>query len=158
SDIDDALFGGPEQGAPAGAGPAPQPPPANAEAPPAQPEGAPAPEAQAAPPPAMARTGAPAPAPVATAPMPPPAVGVEFTPVAVSPGTDTGTAVSHSIADLRSQLEGLESKLAANAQHFTDLRNSGAQAAGSYQDAAAHISARLSGGTTRGNPELISEW
>jgi hypothetical protein len=90
--------------------------------------------------------------------MAPPSVGGEFTPIAVAPGADTGTSVSHTIASLRSQLEGLESKLAANAQHFTDVRNSGAQAAASYQGAAANISARLAGGTTRGNPELISQW
>jgi hypothetical protein len=90
--------------------------------------------------------------------MAPPSVGGEFTPIGVSPGADTGTTVSHSIASLRSQLEGLETKLGGNAQHFADLRNGGAQGASAYQDAAAQISARLGSGTTRSNPELISEW
>jgi hypothetical protein len=156
-DIDEALFGPPEAAAPPAGNAPPQQAQAQTEAQPAPAQGevqpaAPAP--QAAPPqPAPA-----APPPVATAQMAPPAVGGEFTPVTVAPGADTGTTVGHTIATLRSQLEGLESKLAANAQHFADLRNSGGQAAASYQDATGHIQARLSGGTTRGNPELIGEW
>jgi hypothetical protein len=162
AEIDDTLFGPPEAGAPPAAGA-----PAQAEAQPAQApaEGQAAPPTEGAPPPAgqaaspqAAPAAAPPPAPVATAPMAPPAVGGEFTPIAVAPGADTGTTVSHTITTLRSQLESLESKLGASAQHFIDLRNSGAQAAASYQDAAGHIQARLSGGTTRGNPELINEW
>jgi hypothetical protein len=162
-EIDEALFGPPEA-APPPAGNAPQQQaqaqteaqpavaPAQGGTQPAAPE--PAPQA-ASPQPAPA---VPAPAPVATAQMAPPAVGGEFTPVMVAADADTGTTVGHTIATLRSQLEGLESKLAANAQHFTDLRNSGGQAAASYQEATGHIQARLSGGTTRGNPELIGEW
>ena len=41
---------------------------------------------------------------------------------------------------------------------LTDLRNQGAGAAGSYQEAKAHITTRLQVGTTRGNPELVAEW
>lgn len=158
-EIDNALFGPPEAaapapaGAPANANESQQTAPAQGQTPgAAAPVPAPAAAAQPAP------STAPPPAPVATTQMAPPAVGGEFTPIAVAPGSDTGTTVSHTIATLRSQLEGLESKLASNAQHFTDLRNSGAQSATSYQDATAQISARLSEGTTRGNPELISQW
>jgi hypothetical protein len=163
ADIDQSLFGAPEQAGPppANTSAAEQPAPVQGEAPPAQGEAAPAPGEAApegAPPPQAAPVTAPRPAPVASAQMAPPAVGGEFTTVQVAPGADTGTTVSHTIAGLRSQLEALESRLAANAQHFTDARNSGAQAAASYQSAAAGISARLAGGTTRGNPELISEW
>jgi hypothetical protein len=156
-DIDDALFGPPEAGAPPPAGAPQQAAPAQGASQTAPGEAAPAPGA-APPPPQAGSAVAPPPAPVATTQMAPPAVGGEFAPIAVSPGADTGTTVSHSIATLRSQLEGLESKLASNAQHFMDLRNTGSQAAAGYQDATAHVSARLSGGTTRGNPELISEW
>lgn len=158
-DIDNALFGATEGVTPPPANAEAAQPPAQGEAPPAQAEAAPPPGQPSVPPPQQpAPAVAPPPAPVATAQMAPPAVGGEFTPINVAPGADTGTTVSHSIATLRSQLEGLESKLASNAQHFTDLRNSGTQAAASYQDATGHISARLSGGTTRGNPELIGEW
>jgi hypothetical protein len=147
--IDNALFGG-------GTGETAQPP-ANAAPRPAQQQAAQQPPATA-PAPQPAPVAAPAPPPVATAPLAPPPVGGEFTPVTVQPGADTGTTVSHTIASLRSQLEALESKLAANAQHFTDLRSTGSQDAASYQGATGEISARLSAGTTRGNPELISQW
>jgi hypothetical protein len=156
AEIDETLFG-PEQAAPA------QPAGSNAGQEQAQAQAAQAPAQGEAPPagaaaPPAAPAAAPAPAPVASAPMAAPAVGGEFTPVGVAPGSDTGTTVSHTIATLRSQLEGIESKLGANAQHFTDLRGVGGQAAASYQDATGRISARLAGGTTRGNPELIGEW
>ncbi len=157
AEIDESLFGPTEAAAPPSANAAEQP--APAEAAPAQAQAAPPPaQPGGSPPQQPAPMAAPPPAPVATAQMAPPAVGGEFAPISVAPGANTGTAVSHSVATLRSQLEGLESKLASNAQHFTDLRNSGAQAATSYQDAAGRISARLAGGTTRGNPELIGEW
>jgi hypothetical protein len=157
SSIDDALFAGPPEPAARPATAAQAPAQAQPEAAQAQGEAAPAPQGAAAPPPAPA-AAAPAPAPVASAQMPPPVVGGEFTPVTVSPGADTGTTVGHSIGTLRSQLEALETKLGNNAQHFTDLRNSGAQGASAYQSATAQISARLGAGTTRSNPELISEW
>ena len=59
---------------------------------------------------------------------------------------------------MRAQVSGLESKLAANAQRLSDLRNSGAGAAGSYQESKAQITTRLQVGTTKGNPELVSQW
>ncbi len=55
-------------------------------------------------------------------------------------------------------MAGLQQKLAANSARLADLRNQGAGAAGSYQEAKAHITTRLQVGTTRGNPELVAEW
>ncbi len=81
-----------------------------------------------------------------------------ITPVAIDPGSDTGTAVSQTIQSLRAQVSGLEGKLATNAQRLAELRANGANAAGSYQQAKAHITTRLQVGTTKGNPELVSEW
>jgi len=81
-----------------------------------------------------------------------------ITPVAIEPGPDTGTAVNKTIQTLRSQMSGLETKLAANAQRLSDLRSAGAAAAGAYQGAKARITTRLQMGTTKGNPELVSEW
>jgi hypothetical protein len=101
----------------------------------------PAPTAEAPP---MAAGGA---APVAT-----------ITPVAIDPGSDTGTQVNKTIQTLRGQVSGLETKLAANAQRLGDLRNTGAGAAGAYQESKARITTRLQVGTTKGNPELVSEW
>jgi hypothetical protein len=118
-----------------------------------QADAGPPPDAGTAPP-----TAAPAPsaAPVASAgglaPM------VTITPVAIEPGSDTGTAVNKTIQSVRIQVSGLETKLAANAQRLADLRNAGAGSAGSYQEAKAQITTRLQVGTTKGNPELVSQW
>jgi hypothetical protein len=81
-----------------------------------------------------------------------------ITPVSVENGPDTGTGVNKTIQSLRAQVAGLQQRLAANAQRLVDLRNQGAGAAGSYQEAKAHITTRLQVGTTRGNPELVAEW
>ena len=81
-----------------------------------------------------------------------------ITPVTIDNGPDTGTAVNKTIQSLRAQVAGLQQKLAANSQHLADLRNQGAGAAGSYQEAKARITTRLQIGTTRGNPELVAEW
>jgi hypothetical protein len=81
-----------------------------------------------------------------------------ITPVTIEQGPDTGTAVNKTIQTLRAQMSGLEGKLAANAQRLSDLRNAGAQAAGAYQESKARITTRLQVGTTKGNPELVSEW
>jgi hypothetical protein len=81
-----------------------------------------------------------------------------ITPVTIEAGADTGTAVNKTIQSLRAQVSGLQSRLAANSGQLAGLRNSGAGAAGAYQEAKAHITTRLQVGTTRGNPELVAEW
>jgi hypothetical protein len=111
-------------------------------------------------PPTAADTAAP---PSAAAPMAAPVTAgaapvATITPVSVENGPDTGTAVNKTIQSLRAQVAGLQQRLAANAQRLVDLRNLGAGAAGSYQEAKAHITTRLQIGTTRGNPELVAEW
>ncbi len=83
---------------------------------------------------------------------------VTITPVNIEPGADTGTQVNRTIQTLRTQMMGVESKLAANAQRLADLRNQGAASAGAYQGAKALITTRLQVGTTKGNPELVSQW
>lgn len=98
-------------------------------------------------------------APVAAAPLSAGAAPVAtITPVNIENGPDTGTAVNKTIQSLRAQVAGLQQKLSANSQRLADLRNQGAGAAGSYQEAKAHITTRLQIGTTRGNPELVAEW
>ena len=54
---------------------------------------------------------------------------IAITPVTIEPGSNTGTAVSATIATLRGQIATLEEHLAANAAHLTELRNQGADAA-----------------------------
>lgn len=112
--------------------------------------------------PAAADAGAMA-APSANLPPPPSAGGgiapvATITPVTIESGPDTGTQVNKTIQTLRSQMAGLEGKLGANAQRLSDLRNNGAGAATAYQESKARITARLQIGTTKGNPELVSEW
>jgi hypothetical protein len=81
-----------------------------------------------------------------------------ITPVTIEPGSDTGTAVSKSVASLRAQVSALQGSLQGNAQRYADLRGSGAAAASAYHEARGRITARLQIGTTRGNPELVGEW
>jgi hypothetical protein len=97
-------------------------------------------------------------APVAMAPSSGGAPVATITPVTIDAGADTGTAVNKTIQSMRAQVAGLQQKLAANSARLGDLRNQGAGAAGSYQEAKAHITTRLQVGTTRGNPELVAEW
>lgn len=153
--IDEMLFGG-------GTEQAAQPP---ATAPAAPEGGAPGTTAPQAAPAAAPETPAPAsatlvppPAAVTTTEAAPASAGGEFTTVPVQPGGETGTTVSHTIESLRTQLQGIETKLAGDAQHFADLKNSATQTSTAYQDATAHIATHLGAGTTRGNPQLINEW
>jgi hypothetical protein len=87
-----------------------------------------------------------------------PGVMSVITPVAIAPGADTGTGVNKTVQQLRSQIMTLENHLAANAQRLADIRNANASSANTYQEAKAHIMTHLQLGTTRGNPELVSQW
>ena len=97
-------------------------------------------------------------APTSSSPSSGPAPVVAITPVPIEGGANTGTAVSASIATLRGQVQTLEDHLAANASKLTDLRNQGAESAMAYHESKARITTRLQVGTTRGNPELVTEW
>ncbi len=103
-----------------------------------------------------------APAPRTAGPSAAPATGMgtvaTITPVSIEPGSDTGTAVSKTVANLRSNLSSLQGSLTNNGQRYAELRGSGAVAAAGYHESRAHITARLQMGTTRGNPELVAEW
>jgi hypothetical protein len=83
---------------------------------------------------------------------------VAITPIPIEPGANTGTAVSASIATMRAQVQQLNDHVGANAAHLAELRNTGADAAFAYHESKARITTRLQVGTTRGNPELVSEW
>lgn len=86
------------------------------------------------------------------------ALASTITPVTIEPGTNTGTAVSKTIASLRSELSGMQNKIVSAANQLAALKNAGAQFAGTYHRSKAHITTRLQVGTTRGNPELVAEW
>ena len=111
-----------------------------------------------APPDTGSAAEAPPPAPVAAAPSAGGVPVATITPVTIEPGADTGTTVNKTIQTVRSQVAGLESKISANAQRLSDLRNGGASAAGAYQLSKAQITTRLQVGTTKGNPELVAQW
>jgi len=84
--------------------------------------------------------------------------GITVTPIAIEPGSDTGTAVSQKVGQLRVDVSGLQDKISSAASQLADLRNQAAQAAGGYHEAKAQITTRLQLGTTRGNPELVAQW
>ncbi len=140
SDVDDALFGANDEGAPAEASAQPGTPPASSDET--------SDEAGTLP----AQSGAVSSSSGVSGPM------ATITPVAIDPGSNTGTGVSRTIATLRSQVAGLQDHIVQSAQRLADLRNQGAQSATAYHESKAHITARLQVGTTRGNPELVSEW
>jgi len=164
--IDDALFGNSAGGEETqNSEPATAPAADNGEAPADQ-------EAQAAPEPAPVETSEanePEAAPAAPPPnafppargyaaAPAPAAGSTIVPVSIEPGTSTGTAVSQTIAGLRSDLQAVEGRLVSRAQQLADLRNSAMQSSTTYHTSKGEITARLQIGTTRGNPELVSQW
>ncbi len=83
---------------------------------------------------------------------------VSITPVAIEPGTNTGTAVGQKVAQLRADVAGLQDRIVSTAQQLGELRGQAAGSAGAYHESKAHITTRLQLGTTRGNPELVAEW
>ncbi|MFL5237427.1 MAG: hypothetical protein ACJ8EL_07445 [Rhizomicrobium sp.] len=93
-------------------------------------------------------------APIAAAPAEGPAVGA----VTILPGTDTGTAVGHTITSLRASLQDAANRTLGAGQQYGRLRNSSAQQLAIYFQAQAQISARLQIGTTRANPQLVAQW
>ncbi|HTQ15189.1 MAG TPA: hypothetical protein VMH86_15050 [Rhizomicrobium sp.] len=147
--IDEALFGGPDESSE----PAPAPAPASMQGtlPSTMPSDTGAPAASGS----MAGT---LPAPVSAGNSVSVGNSATITPVAIEPGTDTGTVVSHTISSLRGELSTLQDRIVASAQQLGDLKAAGAQSASDYHEAKAHITTRLQIGTTRGNPELVSEW
>jgi hypothetical protein len=81
-----------------------------------------------------------------------------ITPVSIEPGSDTGTAVGHQVAQLRGQVAGLNDQISSNAQQLSSLLDTAAQSSTAYHDSKSRIMSKLQMGTTRGNPELVGEW
>jgi len=81
-----------------------------------------------------------------------------ITPIQIESGSNTGTAVSTMVANLRSQLISIQDHISGNAQRLAGLHNQAGENSTAYHEAKAHITARLQAGTTRGNPELVAEW
>ena len=81
-----------------------------------------------------------------------------LTPVTIEQGSDTGTAVSHTVQSLRTQVAGIQDRILAEAQQLGELKGTAFQSSQQYHEAKASITARLQLGTTRGNPELVAQW
>jgi len=81
-----------------------------------------------------------------------------ITPVTISAGSDTGTAVGHTVQDLRSQVSAIQDKIVTEAQELANLKATAAQSSETYLTAKATITTHLQLGTTRGNPELVAQW
>lgn len=167
SDIDDALFGSPDEADMSQASSAPGTLPTTQPAQPGAVQSVPPAAVQSSPPaaepgyqPEPAETASPGEAQAAAPPVP--AVAMTASPavsaVQVEAGSDTGTAVGKTVANLRAQLVSIENHVSADAQRLAGLHNEAAQNATAYHEAKAHITARLQVGTTRGNPELVAEW
>jgi hypothetical protein len=118
-----------------------------------------APPAAAVPPSAGGFGNVSVPMPVAPAAAAPGGVtNATITPIQIAGGSDTGTQVNRTIQSIRSQIQGLQQKIATNAGQLATLRGQAASAANAYQQSKARITTRLQIGTTRGNPELVAEW
>ncbi|MGN6516752.1 MAG: hypothetical protein ACTHLR_13045 [Rhizomicrobium sp.] len=83
---------------------------------------------------------------------------VSITPVVIEPGSSTGTAVGQKVAQIRSDVSGLQDKIVAAAQQLGDLRSQAGASASAYHESKARITTHLQMGTTRGNPELVAQW
>jgi hypothetical protein len=83
---------------------------------------------------------------------------ISITPVTIEPGSDTGTAVGQKVAQIRSDVSGLQGKIVANAQQLATLRGQAGSSASAYHESKARITTHLQMGTTRGNPELVAQW
>jgi hypothetical protein len=81
-----------------------------------------------------------------------------ITAISIEPGSDTGTAVGHTVAGMRSELIAMQGKIVGAANRLAALKNRGAQYAAAYHTHKATITTRLQVGTTRGNPRLVAQW
>jgi hypothetical protein len=173
--IDESLFGTAAPAAEPATTPAPQSnaptdenaeavaAPAPAEAAPAAPEGAaPATESEAAEAQQPMAGTLPSAAPPPSAAAAAPSAGIGATAgvgaIAIAAGAGTGTSVNQTIAGIRSSLQDIDTRLAGAGQQLASIRASSSQQLVSYHQAEAQIAAHLQIGTTRANPELVSQW
>lgn len=81
-----------------------------------------------------------------------------FVPTGVTPGQQTGTVVGSRIADMRAQLQQVQSQVIAENNTLQTVRADSYNSAARYQTRLAEIRTRLQIGTTPGNPELVGRW
>jgi hypothetical protein len=78
--------------------------------------------------------------------------------ITIQPGVGTGTSVNQTIAGIRASLQDINNRMAGAGAQLASIRASSAQQLTSYHQMEAQISAHLQIGTTRANPELVSQW
>lgn len=81
-----------------------------------------------------------------------------FVPSGVTPGRPTGTGVGERVQELRGQLEALQDRIRVENNQLQALRHQARQSAASYHELKGRMNARLTVGTTPGNPELVRQW
>lgn len=81
-----------------------------------------------------------------------------FVPRGVTPGRSTGTAVGERVEELRDQLEALQGQIIDENSALQKLRRQARQSAASYHELKGNMNARLTVGTTPGNPQLVEQW
>jgi hypothetical protein len=77
---------------------------------------------------------------------------------AALPGKPTGTPVGQKIQSLRADLGKLQASLARQSQTYQTLHAESVKENASYHQSVAAINAKLSSGTTPGNPDLLRQW
>jgi hypothetical protein len=77
---------------------------------------------------------------------------------AVTPGKPTGTPVGQKIQGLRADLGKLQAAVASQRQTYQTLHAESVRENESYHQSVAAINAKLSSGTTPGNPDLLRQW
>ncbi|MEQ8345021.1 MAG: hypothetical protein RIB84_03115 [Sneathiellaceae bacterium] len=84
--------------------------------------------------------------------------GKAFTATPLAPVSDTGTAVSQKVVQLRDDLQQLRSGLGERSSQLQALRAEAGQSALRYHGTIAAITTKLQLGTTPANPILVSQW
>ena len=92
------------------------------------------------------------------APAPPSLGSSNFVPPGVTPGRSTGTFVGQKVAEIRSELQRLQTGIRNQNAQLQTIRSQTVRNSQSYHGAIASINARLQVGTTPGNPSLVSQW
>ncbi len=82
----------------------------------------------------------------------------DFTPEGVTLGPETGTEVGRRVTQLQSELQLLQTSVAAQNERLQEVRTASIRNAQEYFGLVAAINARLQVGTTPGNPILVSQW
>lgn len=80
------------------------------------------------------------------------------TPATVSAGQPTGTAVGQKIATMRTELQRLQNEVRAEGAKLQQIRTDIVNHNERYHTTVGAINAKLSVGTTPGNPQLVTGW